>query len=108
MANKRFLITIIEFDESCLTKDLPFPEVPHAVGASVDDLPGHGAFNTQKVYLLEREQRDHVQRILEQHPLQYPELIRDMEHAAKPLAAVVSIHDRRRHPENPGDNPRAS
>lgn len=108
MADKRFLITITEFDETCLSKDLPFAEVPHAVGQCLDGLSAHGAFDTQKVYLLEPDQKEQVQRVLEHCSLPYPELIRNLQDAARPAATVVNIHDRRQRTQNPGNDPRAS
>jgi len=108
---KKYLVTVIEFDESALGNDLAFSEVPDAVGMSIDDLTPHGALDTKQVFLLTEQQHTRVTAVLQHNSLPYPELI------AKSLAPIVKkqlphrkvgnvvfLHDRRRRTQKPGDD----
>ena len=110
MANKkRYLITIAEFNEDKLGKDLPFSAVPDAVGQAIDQLTQQGALDVQMVFLLDETQKERIELVLQHNSLLYPELITASERSGPPSnAAVLYLHDRRQRPKNPGDDPRAS
>lgn len=105
--NKRYVITIAEFDESKLGKDLKFSEIPDALGMTIDQLTPSGALDVQMVFLLDEKQKARVELVLQHNSLPYPELIEASEKkGGSTKAAVLYMYDRRPRTENPDRDPR--
>lgn len=96
MADKKYLITVIEVDDSLLAADrLRLQDMPETLNTLTEGISPCGSLDLLGLFLVDSPNCDAVLDALQEHALPYP---RDPPRIAK----VVNLDDRRQRPEGPG------